>query len=447
MRFATTKNETPVITLPWREFHINMNRNLIMKAEILSTGDEIVSGGVTDTNSTWLAATLLAMGVATERCVAVGDDLDGIGRAIVEAAARVDLLLVTGGLGPTSDDLTSEAAAGAGGVESVMDPEALGSMERFFAKRGWDMAAVNQKQARLPKGAEVIENSVGTAPGFYLILSGCHCFFMPGVPSEMKVMAREAVFPRIHKIAGIAGTLSSRSITVFGLPEAEVGVRLNEFNRLFPGVRLGFRVDFPLIEVKLSCEDLKGEGAETVLAKAGQFVASVLGRRVVSTHGLTMEQEVGRLLLETGATIAAAESCTGGLVASMLTDVAGSSGYFLFSGVTYSNDAKVRILGVKASTLASFGAVSEEIAREMAQGVKSLTGATYGVSTSGIAGPGGGSDEKPVGTVCVGVAGPGFSWAKRYVFSFEDRVMNKKMFAAIALEVLRRRLTPKEGTP
>ncbi|MBI9088738.1 MAG: CinA family nicotinamide mononucleotide deamidase-related protein [Desulfobacterium sp.] len=416
-----------------------------MKAEILSTGDEIVSGGVNDTNSTWLAATLLTMGVATERCVAVGDDLVGIGRAIVEAASRVDLLLVTGGLGPTSDDLTSEAAAMAGGVESVVNPEALGSMERFFAKRGWDMAPVNQKQARLPKGAEVIENGVGTAPGFYLILSGCHCFFMPGVPSEMKVMARENVFPRIQKLVGLSGPLPSRSITVFGLPEAEVGVRLNEFNRLFPGVRLGFRVDFPLIEVKLSWGHSKGKGAETALAKAGQFVASTLGRRVVSTHGLAMEQEVGRLLLETGATVAVAESCTGGLVASMLTDVAGSSDYFLFSGVTYSNDAKVRVIGVKASTLVSFGAVSEETAREMAQGVRNLTGATYGVSTSGIAGPGGGNDDKPVGTVCIGVAGPGFSWAKRYVFPFDDRGMNKKMFAATALEMLRRRLTPEEG--
>lgn len=417
-----------------------------MKAEILSTGNEIVSGGVNDTNATWLATNLLSMGIAVERCVVVGDDLDGIGRAIVEAAAGADLLLVTGGLGPTSDDLTSEAASRAGGVEWVMNPEALGSMERFLGKRGWDMAGVNRKQARLPKGAEIIENSVGTAPGFYLSISGCHCFFMPGVPSEMKVMAPKDVFPRIQNIFDLPGAIASRSFTVFGLPEAEVGGRLHDFNLRFPSVRLGFRVDFPLIEVKLSCEDAKGQGAETVLAGAGHFIESSLGRRVVSLHGLTMEQEVGRLLLEAGATVAAAESCTGGLVASMLTDVAGSSGYFLFSGVTYTNDAKVRILGVKESTLAGFGAVSEETAREMAQGVRNLTGATYGVSTSGIAGPGGGSDDKPVGTVCVGVAGPGFSWAKRYVFPFDDRGMNKKMFAAIALEMLRRRLTPKEGS-
>ncbi|MCP4115037.1 MAG: CinA family nicotinamide mononucleotide deamidase-related protein [Desulfobacteraceae bacterium] len=417
-----------------------------MKAEILSTGDEIVSGGVTDTNSTWLATKLLTMGIATQRCVAVGDDLAGIARAIVEAAGRADLLLVTGGLGPTSDDLTAEAAARAGGVESIMNPEALGSMERFFAKRGWDMAEANRKQARLPKGAGVIENCAGTAPGFYLVLSGCHCFFMPGVPSEMKVMARKKVFPRIQKIFGLPGVIASRSITVFGLPESEVGARLHDFNLRFPGVRLGFRVDFPLIEVKLSCGDSKGEGGETVLDGAVGFVESILGRRVVSIQGLTMEQEVGRLLLEAGATVAAAESCTGGLVASMLTDVSGSSGYFLFSGVTYSNDAKVRVLGVKEATLEGFGAVSEETAGEMARGVRNLTGATYGISTSGIAGPGGGSDEKPVGTVCVGVAGPGFSWAKRYVFPFDDRTMNKKMFAVTALEMLRRRLNPKEGT-
>lgn len=239
--------------------------------------------------------------------------------------------------------------------------------------------------------------------------------------------------------------LTPETITVFGLPESEVGERLKNISTLFPGIRPGFRADFPLVQVKLYPEPGKGVAIKKALERAKVFVVETLGDRVISQDGLTMQEEVGRLLVQQKATLALAESCTGGLMASMVTDFAGSSDYFLFSAVTYSNEAKVRVLGVSQTTLDRYGAVSEETAGEMAEGVRRLTNSTYGVSTSGIAGPGGATPEKPVGTVCIGIAGPGFCETRRYVFSFEDRILNKQMFAVRALWDLRVRMIKGTG--
>jgi nicotinamide-nucleotide amidase len=422
-----------------------------MKIKILSTGDEIVSGGVVDTNASWLADSLLGLGLTVDCFVAVGDDFGTLRRTIADLAAETDILIVTGGLGPTNDDITAEAAAGAVNTKTILNPEALGLVTDYFNRKGWPMNPSNKKQAVLPRDCRVIENEVGTAPGFYLRISGCHGFFMPGVPKEMKAMTLNWVLPWIQRYAAknLGRTLTDitpRTITVFGLPESEVGARLKDLATQFPGVRPGFRADFPLIQVKLYPDSEKRGGGENILDQAEQFVVTTLGRWVISREGLTMEQEVGRLLVQKKATIALAESCTGGLMASMLTDVPGSSDYFIFSGVTYSNEAKIRVLGVRQSTLESHGAVSEETAGEMAQGVRRLTQATYGISTSGVAGPGGGSPEKPVGTVCIGIAGPGFCTTKRYGFAFNDRTMNKQIFAVTALGALRKRMLMQGGS-
>ena len=226
------------------------------------------------------------------------------------------------------------------------------------------------------------------------------------------------------------------------MPEAEVDLRLKEFNEKFSGLTHGFRANFPLIEVKLFCQTA-AENKNVMALKmkeAKSWIISKLGRRIVSAEGLSMEEEVGRLLVLKKATIAVAESCTGGLISDMLTNVPGSSDYFLFSGVTYSNEAKINILGVSGDTIIKNGAVHEDTAMQMAMGVKKISNADYGISTSGIAGPGGGTIDKPVGTVCIGIAGPDSARAKRYVFSFTERSMNKKIFAATALELLRREL-------
>ena len=319
-----------------------------MKAEILSTGEEILSGAVNDTNSSWLAAKLLDIGIRTTRQTCTGDETKGIASAIKEISNRADIVLVTGGLGPTIDDVTAKAAAMAAGDKLDLNQRAILSIKAYFEQKKWHMSEVNKKQAELPLKSVIIENSCGTAPGFHMEIGKALFFFMPGVPFEMKRMFKTGVLPEIEKRFGRKRQVLAESFTVFGLPEAEVGKRLRGFNEKFSGLRLGFRAAFPLIDVKFSCQGMKtaDQKAENSMEQAGKWIFSRLDKRVISLHGLSMEQEVGRLLTLNKANIAVAESCTGGLIANMLTDVPGSSDYFLFSAVTYSNDAKINVLGV-----------------------------------------------------------------------------------------------------
>ena len=441
-----------------------------MQAEILSTGDEVLFGDIDDTNSSWLSRQLRDAGMDVRRIVCTGDDIDDIAGIIREMTERADIVLVTGGLGPTTDDLSAQASALASDDSLMLNYDALASMTAYFKLRGWEMSDANKKQAMLPSRAKIIENTCGTAPGFYLTYKNTIFFFMPGVPHEMKAMYEKSVLPEIQIIQGNNTRNLLIKYTIFGLPESKTGHMLKGFNDVFPDVRLGFRASFPVIEVKLAYQDKnfenisfssqshsvqvqhnhashdKSDGGvhedltNHTLKDAADWVASRLGRYIISRGGLTMEAEVGRLLREKEKTLAVAESCTGGLIANLITNVDGSSDYFLLSAVTYSNDAKMKILDVSLNTIIKYGAVHEQTAKEMAEGVKKAAGADYGISTSGIAGPGGGTDEKPVGTVCIGIAGPGFSRAKRYNFSFTDRLMNKKIFAATALEILRREI-------
>ncbi|MEA2062048.1 MAG: CinA family nicotinamide mononucleotide deamidase-related protein [Thermodesulfobacteriota bacterium] len=413
-----------------------------MRTEIISTGEELISGAISDTNASWLASELLEAGLRVSRITSTGDDIKALSGTFSEVSNRADLVLVTGGLGPTQDDLTAEAAAAAAEDHFEINPRALVSIETYFEKKGWHMNKINTKQAELPAESRCIINHAGTAPGFYMKINEALFFFMPGVPFEMKAMFHTSVLPEIKKRVNIEDRILRQTFTLFGMPEAEVGKRLKGFSRKFPGIRLGFRAAFPLIYVKLACRCKKSAvGREKEkMAMAGTWVESKLGSRIVSLQGLSMAQEVGRLLSLKNATLGVAESCTGGLIADMLTDTAGSSQYFLLSAVTYSNRAKIDILGVNHKTIEVYGAVHQETAREMAEGAKQISGADYAVSTSGIAGPGGGSAEKPVGTVCIGLAGPGFSRGKHYCFSFTERAMNKKIFAVTALGLLRRAL-------
>ena len=419
-----------------------------MKAEILSTGDEVLLGDITDTNSSWLCRQLAQLGIRTGQITAVGDETDRICRTLKAIAHRADLCIVTGGLGPTSDDVTAQAVACAAGSELEMHSGALASMEGFFKKRGWHLTDQNKKQAMLPVDAEVLENCHGTAPGFELQIENCLFYCLPGVPGEMKEMYRRKVQPKLISRTGKHAPLEIRRLTVFGLPESEVGRRLAGFSSAFPQLRLGFRAIFPLIEVKLVCPDSAGnrgesEGDEMMaqgLEDAVAWAAERLDRRVVSFGGLTLEQEVGELLSAAGQTLSVAESCTGGLISHKITDVAGASDYFYFTGVTYANSAKTGVLGVSQETLEAHGAVHEKTAEEMAAGAKAKGGTDWGLSTTGIAGPSGGSAEKPVGTVCIGVAGPDKTMARRFVLDTGDRGKNKQLFAAAALEMLRREL-------
>ena len=412
-----------------------------IKAEILSTGDEVRSGAIVDSNSAYIAQKLEEAGVEVTRQNCVGDDIDILVEIFREISGRSDIAVVTGGLGPTEDDLTAEAAAKAAGVELVLDNAALESIEALFKTRNRPLTTSNKKQAIMPVGSTCLLNPVGTAPGFILKINRCIFFFLPGVPYEMERMLSDSVLPEIEKLQGKAKRYHLvKNISTFGLTEAATGEKLAELTKAFPEIKLGLRAIFPEIHVKLY---IQGEDKDTLnrdLERATEWVSSKLGVNVLSIEGDSMEAVVGSLLADKKKTVALAESCTGGLVAHKLTGVPGSSDYFLFSGVTYSNQSKIDVFGVSPATLEQHGAVHEETVKEMAEGAKRIAGATFGLSTSGIAGPTGGTEEKPVGTVCIGLAGPDGVEGFRYTLSFGRRSMNKEIFAVVALDLLRRKL-------
>ena len=409
-----------------------------LRAEIISTGDELLTGAIVDTNASYLAEQLTESGVAVVRQSTVGDNLEALSNLFMQSGRRADIVLVSGGLGPTGDDLTAQAAAQSAGASLLVDPDALAGIESFFREQGRPMSEPNRKQAMFPEGAQVLENPVGTAPGFTMKIEKAVFFFMPGVPHEMRRMMTEQVLPRIRELQGkdAAGNLT-RIVSTFGVPESEAAQRLSGFNKRFSDLRLGFQVKYPGILLKVYGGDGLPEKVSPRIEEGVDWVCGRLGDRVVSTSGKSMEEVVGDLLREKKATLAVAESCTGGLISHMITNVAGSSDYFLFSGVTYSNAAKIKVLGVSPETIERYGAVHEETVKEMAEGARKASGADFGLATSGIAGPGGGTVEKPVGTVCIGLATSEGVEAKRALFTFGGRLMKKQRFAAAALDILR----------
>ena len=412
-----------------------------LKIEILSTGDEVLNGAVVDANAAHIAQVFEERGIPVQRHSCVGDDMDALVSIFKEVGSRADIALVTGGLGPTQDDLSAEAAGQAAGMRLVLNEKALHVVERFFKKRQVPMKDTNRKQAMLPEGARMLDNPVGTAPGFSLKIGAATFYFMPGVPHEMKKMLAERVLPSIDAMDGPGGERQlMRKISIFGLPESNAAEMLSAFKKTFPRLRLGFQVKFPEILVKVYGRGKDVDGTAKQVEDAITWVCHRLERNVVSSDGATMAEVVGKLLLETKATVAVAESCTGGLISHLITNVAGSSDYFLFGGVTYSNEAKENVLGVPPALIQNHGAVHEETVKAMADGARRISGATYGLATSGIAGPGGGSDEKPVGTLCIGLSTAKETTAVRRVFSYGKRLINKKIFALAALDTLRRAL-------
>ena len=412
-----------------------------MHTEILTTGDEVCSGAIVDSNAAHIATRIEEIGIKIERQTCVRDDIKALSDVIKNIAQRADIVIVTGGLGPTVDDVTSQSAAEAAGVELVQDSEAFNTMQAFFKKLNRPIKGMNKKQALLPKGATCLENPIGTAPGFCMAISGCTFFFLPGVPIEMRMMLADKVLPRIAVLRGESdGHYMVKTISVFGLTESAVNEHLIDFNEQYPAITLGFRAKFPEIHIKFYLQGNHVNQMTDLMENAGKWVYQQIGDNVFSVEELSMEGEVGRLLRRQKATLATAESCTGGLIAHRLTDVPGSSAYFLCSAVTYANEAKINILGVASDTLNRVGAVHEETVKEMAIGVRRISGATYGIAVSGIAGPDGGSDEKPVGTICIGLAAPDYVEGYRFHFPFGDRRMRKLMFATKALDILRRKL-------
>jgi len=413
-----------------------------MLTEILTTGDEVCSGVIVDSNAAHIANHLEAVGIKTERQTCVRDDMIALSGVIRNIARRADIAIVTGGLGPTVDDITSEAAAEAAGVELAQDSEALRTMNAFFKKLNRPISGLNKKQALLPEGATCLENPIGTAPGFCMTISKCTFFFLPGVPAEMRLMLADKVLPRIAEFRGKTDEhYMVKTISVFGLTESGVNERLADFNLKYPEITLGFRAKFPEIHIKFYLKGNHVKQMADLMENAGNWVYQRIGDHIFSIEEQSMEAEVGKLLHRQKATLATAESCTGGLIAHRLTNVPGSSAYFLFSAVTYANEAKMNVLGVSPDTLNRVGAVHVETVKEMALGVRRIAHATYGIAVSGIAGPDGGSDEKPVGTICIGLADSDDVKGYQFHFPLGNRRMKKQMFATKALDLLRRKLS------
>lgn len=406
-------------------------------AYILSQGDEVVTGQTVDTNAAWLARELVGLGFTVLGHLAVPDVSADIQGAILQAAGAAAVVVCTGGLGPTDDDLTAVSAARAFGVELELHPRALERIQAFFDRIGRPMAASNRKQAMLPAGARCLPNPRGTAPGFALPApTGAHLFFLPGVPSEMRGLFRDAVVPLLAGLGARPGRLVTLRTT--GTGESTLQDRIGAFAH--PTATLHTRCMLGENQLKLRfTADTPDHEVRRVVAELAERV----GRAVFAVDGLdgpggSLPETVGRRLAERGHTLAAAESCTGGRVASLCTGVAGASGWFLEGVVTYANAAKVR-LGVPEPLLVAHGAVSEPVALAMARSVRERAGSTWGLSTTGVAGPGGGTPDKPVGTVHIAVSGPGGDHHRRLDLPGDrDRIQARAAFAV--LDLLRRSL-------
>ena len=406
-----------------------------MKIEIISTGDELITGQVLDTNANWLCQQLFSHGLQPTRLHTVADKLDDLVTLFNEASQRSDLVLVNGGLGPTSDDLSAQAAAQAMDVPLELNQDWLTTMEQKFAARGRVMASSNIKQAMLPQGADVVDNPNGTACGFSFVFNQARFYFTPGVPHEFKLMFSSLIWPDIAARYALTNQLSQYKITTFGLGESAIDQLISDVP-IPPSLHLGYRTASPEIEVKLIGSDLEliAHTAANIEAKLASYVL------YTSAQGKSLAETIQALMLKQHATLALAESCTGGMIASNLVAVAGSSAYLDRAMVTYSNQAKQDLVNVKSATLAAHGAVSIATAIEMAQGAQANANSDYGLAVTGVAGPSGGSASKPVGTVAFALATPDRTFSQMLLLPGKDRTMTRKIAATIALDMLRRHL-------
>jgi nicotinamide-nucleotide amidase len=410
-----------------------------VKTATLSIGDELLFGEVIDTNAAVIAARLADVGLPVRRHLTVGDDEGEIAAAIESLSADHGLIIATGGLGPTDDDVTAKAAAQAAGRRLVLHEEALHRLREFFARRGRDMHPANERQCLLPAKAGIIPNPTGTASGFHLLHQEALILFLPGVPAEMTRMLDESVLPLVLRRWRDRPVVRTAVLSVFGLSEAEIGSRLTGLDAGQVGFTIAYCVDYPVVQVKLRAQGGDAVVVAAILERNVPLVRERLGDHIVAEGGDSLDGVVARLFRERGVTFALAESCTGGLIAKRITDQPGSSAYFLQGFVTYANTAKEQFLGVPAELLADVGAVSAEAAKAMARGALRSVGSDLALAVTGIAGPDGGTPEKPVGTVFIALADRTGCTVKGYRFT-GDRDKIRTITAVTALDWLRRRL-------
>jgi nicotinamide-nucleotide amidase len=404
-----------------------------MTAGVLCIGTEITRGEIVNTNATWLADRLTTVGFEVTEVVSVDDDRKRLVATLRRMTSVHRVVVCTGGLGPTSDDLTAEGAALATGLPLVRDPASVEAIADRFRRMNRVMSATNRKQADFPSGATVMPNAVGTAPGFWMAWNGAQVFFFPGVPREMRHLWETHAESVVQAIA--PNDTYQLRLRTFGQPESAVGAMLDGVEHQFPGVTIGYRASFPEIEVKVFAKSRDFARAKALSEEAAEEVRRRLGDIVYGEGTTTFVSVVADAIRGRGYKLALAESCTGGLVAQMLTSESASD-YLVAGLVTYANEAKVALLGVPSPMIEEHGAVSEAVARAMAQGAARSVGVELGVGITGIAGPTGGTTDKPVGLVHIAVAHPGGVVARHHVFP-GDRARVQRFAAYAALLLVR----------
>jgi len=404
-----------------------------MRIETLAIGDELLDGRLADTNSQRFARHLADRGLSLQRSTVIDDDVDRIRDAVRAACARADLVVTSGGLGPTTDDLTAEGVAAANNEDIRLDAPSFAHIKKLFASKGFDMPDINRRQAEVPASATILRNGAGVAPGFLTLVDDAKVVSLPGVPREFDHLIERHVLPLLPDVEQGAAACT-RTLRCVGVTESQLGATLEPLLVDVPHVKVQYRTSFPenLARLRFVADDAAAAQAlaDDVVARARTELGG--GCYAVSDDSLAA-LTVGAFV-DKGLTFGTAESCTGGLIGAAITDVSGASSMFEGGILSYSNAIKMNVLGVANDTLAAHGAVSEETAREMATGARRVLGVDYAVAVTGIAGPGGGTDAKPVGTVCFGLAGPDGVHSKRRLLPFGSRERIRQMTVAVALK-------------
>jgi len=411
-----------------------------MIAHIITIGDEILIGQTLNTNAGYIGDELTNIQVSVNKTSVVGDDHDDIMNELKNCWAKNDLLIVTGGLGPTHDDITRNCIVKFFKTELIQNDDILDDIRQIFQKRGRDVKKINEAQALVPKIAKVIRNQYGTAPGIWIEKENKIFIAMPGVPYEMQAMMQSFVIPNlIDKLKDLPNVQKRVTLETTGIPESFLFERLGDISELLDGAKMAFLPSQIGVRLRITVNEKTEEEASNKLSEIEQKIRSKAGRYIFGRDGETLEEVVGRILNERGLKIAIAESCTGGHFSNLLTNISGSSNYFERGVVAYSNASKVEILKVDEDTISEYGTVSLEVAKQMAEGIRSISGTDIGLSITGIMGPTGATEGKPIGLVYIGLCDEKVCTAKKFVFG-EDRILNKQRTVQAALEMVRRHL-------
>ena len=406
------------------------------KVAIISIGDEILIGQINNTNALWMAQKLNENGFDTQEILTIGDEEESILHALDQSSQKADLVLVTGGLGPTKDDLTKQTICRYFNSKLILNQEVLQHVEDFFAKRNKALTELNQKQAEVPDNCTPIHNALGTAPGMYFEKNDTHFVFMPGVPFEMKYLMEAWVIPQMSGKLSVKANVQTTVLT-HGMGESFLAARIQEWEEALPQhIKLAYLPSPGRVRLRLRAMGEDMLGLEKEIANQIEKLKLIIPELIFGYNDDKMEEIIGSLLRKNNQTLATAESCTGGFIAHKITEIPGSSDYFKGSVVAYSNEIKNKVLGVSQNDLDNHGAVSKAVIVQMAEGVRTLFGTDYALATSGVAGPGGGSEEKPVGTIWIALATPNKTISRKFQFG-DHRIRNINFSFLSAINMLR----------